>query len=62
MNPAHPSADDTRPIAGNRKAFHDYFVEDKIEADGASQQMQLDGWAVDEKRFAFVLQDRSRRA
>ena len=32
MNPAHPSADDTRPIAGNRKAFHDYFVEDKIEA------------------------------
>jgi len=37
-------------------------LEDKIEADGASQQMQLDGWAVDEKRFAFVLQDRSRRA
>ena len=27
MNPAHPSADDTRPIAGNRKAFHDYFIE-----------------------------------
>jgi SsrA-binding protein len=24
--------DNTRPIAANRKAFHDYFVEDKIEA------------------------------
>ena len=24
--------DNTRPIANNRKAFHDYFVEDKLEA------------------------------
>lgn len=24
--------DNTRPIAANRKAFHDYFVEDKLEA------------------------------
>ena len=27
-----PSADDTRQIAANRKAFHDFFVEDRIEA------------------------------
>ena len=27
-----PAADDTRQIAANRKAFHDYFVEDRIEA------------------------------
>ncbi|HMK92639.1 MAG TPA: SsrA-binding protein SmpB [Thermoleophilia bacterium] len=27
-----PSSDDTRPIAANRKAFHDFFIEDKLEA------------------------------
>ena len=27
-----PSAEDTRPIAANRKAFHDFFIEDKFEA------------------------------
>ena len=27
-----PSADDTRQIAANRKAFHDFFIEDKFEA------------------------------
>ena len=27
-----PADDDTRQIAANRKAFHDYFVEDRIEA------------------------------
>jgi len=27
-----PSSDDTRPIAANRKAFHDFFIEDKFEA------------------------------
>jgi len=27
-----PSADDTRPIAANRKAFHDFFIEDRVEA------------------------------
>ena len=26
------SPDDTRPIAANRKAFHDFFIEEKIEA------------------------------
>jgi len=27
-----PSADDTRQIAANRKAFHDFFIEDRVEA------------------------------
>ena len=27
-----PSSDDIRPIAANRKAFHDFFIEDKLEA------------------------------
>ena len=27
-----PSPDDIRPIAANRKAFHDFFIEEKIEA------------------------------
>ena len=27
-----PSPDDIRPIAANRKAFHDFFIEDKLEA------------------------------
>ena len=26
------SPDDTRPIAANRKAFHDFFIEDRLEA------------------------------
>ena len=26
------SPDDVRPIAANRKAFHDFFIEDKVEA------------------------------
>ena len=27
-----PSPDETRQIAANRKAFHDFFIEDKVEA------------------------------
>jgi SsrA-binding protein len=27
-----PSPDDIRPIAANRKAFHDFFIEEKLEA------------------------------
>ena len=43
----------TRPIADNRKAFHDYFIEQRLEAG-----MALEGWEVKAIRAGRVqLQD-----